>query len=134
MHFNNFVEEGFEELFLEGELDGKGVVNFWRGSPGFLQIAIINFDSSASLKKLLISYAPAGWNKKIVTNCPWVETFFRKFFFFFSFFRFCLKRCMIKMLLCICSYSVFMLIHRNLIMMININWSPTLSPHTNKTN
>ena len=22
---------GFEELFLEGRLDGKGVVNFWRG-------------------------------------------------------------------------------------------------------
>ena len=30
--------------------------------------------------------------------------------------------------------SIFMLIHRNLIMMIDINQSPVLCPHTNKTN
>ena len=35
----------FEEFFWRGGLDGKGVVNFWKGGPGFLEIAIINFTS-----------------------------------------------------------------------------------------
>ena len=45
MHFKNFAEGwGVEEFFffLEGELDGKGVINFWRGLR-FLEITIVNF-------------------------------------------------------------------------------------------
>ena len=36
------------------------------------------------------------------------------------------------MLLCIYLCSVFMLIHRNLTMMIDINQNPVLCPHTNE--
>ena len=57
----------------------------------------------------------------------------------------CLKRYIIKrfkkisnwykkMLLCICLYPIFVVIHCNLIMMIDINQRPVLCPHTNKTN
>ena len=38
------------------------------------------------------------------------------------------------MVLCKYLYSIFVLIHRNLIMMIDVNQSPVLFRHTNKTN
>ena len=55
MDFNDFAERGVWKIFLEGGLDGKGVVNFWRGGPGFFEIAIINFTSQL-LFELLFAY------------------------------------------------------------------------------
>lgn len=34
-----------QNIFLEGKLDGKGVVNFWKENLEFLEILNINFTS-----------------------------------------------------------------------------------------
>ena len=43
--FKNFVEEGVAEFYLEGELDEKGVFNYWREGSKFLEKGITNFSS-----------------------------------------------------------------------------------------